>query len=351
MSLGDCTFMYVVLRNTRFERIAINAESLGAILGVTRNQLLDSRLVYLGQEQPIPAADDLVKLVSEQYRLRKWYWGELVLALNYDLQSTIGAFDSYLKKAHVQFLQLSFVRGDELAFVGDILDELAFLNRLSLLTTVAIKQWCESLELALRPSTPQGTSGSVDSLRSLATKAAFLTAQLLDRVEHDLSPALASACDESIYLRATFEARPNVRLTDLLNSLTTQTTLEIAHASAFMHEETGSYIEVVYTTIFSVVALQVLLYLINGCIIQITELKQRIKVLARTDAPKKYADMALGPAQTTSPLMLSLLQGIAKHAKGLPWIGSADLAGMSSRNLKVLEIRSANVNQSSHDRE
>src|SRR5205807_979092 len=129
--------------------VTVSAESIGGIFGITREQLGQFKLSYLGEQEQIPEETDLVDAIYQQYQQRKWYIGQLVLNLNFDLVSTLAAFDEYLALSYKRFRELGFVKGEELDFVGNIVEELAALNRLPLLSVFSLLEWCSHLEEAI----------------------------------------------------------------------------------------------------------------------------------------------------------------------------------------------------------
>lgn len=334
--LGDCSLLYVILRDTTLTRVSINAESAGAIFGLTREQLSQADIIYLGNEQPIPPGSDVLHLITEEYRQRKWHMGQLVLAVNFNLEPTVTAFQRYLSLTRERFAQFGFAKGEELEFLGDLLQELAFLERLPLLTALNILDWCTDLESIIRQSNPDLPERSWDSLRTLASRVALLTNSLLDRLDQ-ASPELQSGeGDRPLCVRATFHEEPSLPLSELLNSISAAVNLG-THKSSLVRAEKGSYVEVVYTTLFSIFALRVFLFLVNGCIIQLTEMKHRAKVLARRHAPKSYKELALSPVQQTSPAILAILSSLTEYTKVLPLLKSPSLSGYLTSNLKSFE--------------
>jgi len=335
--LGDCSLLYVILRDSTLTRVSINAESVGAIFGLTREQLSQANMIYLGNEEPIPPDADIVSLIFEEYRKRRWYMGQLVLAINYNLEPILVAFQKYLSRTRERFAEFGFAKGEELEFLGDLLQELAFLDRLPLLTTFNILEWCTDLESIIRQSNPDLPEKSWDSLRTLASRVSLLTSTLLDRMDRNLPEIESGENDKPLCVRATFYEKPSLPFTELLNLITVAANLNTAHKSSLVRAEKGSYVEIVYTTLLSIYALKIFLFLVNGCIIQLTEMKHRAKVLARVSAPKSYKDLTLSPSQQTSPMILSMLSSLAEYAKVLPALKSPSLSGYLTSNLKSFE--------------
>jgi uncharacterized protein YjbI with pentapeptide repeats len=343
MILGDCTLLYVILRECTLTRVSINAESVGAIFGLTREQLSQANFVYLGNVQSIPPNTDVINLVSEEYRRRKWAIGQLVLAVNFNLASTLSAFDDYLSMSFKMFTELGFAKGDELDFLGDLLQELASLERLPLLVALKVLEWCTNLELAIRQDNKDLPDSSGGALLILASRVSLLANTLLDKLNESFGGLELEENDRILCIKALFNERPALSLTDLLNSISLASTLNITQKSQLIRAENGSYVEIVYTTLFTLLGLKVFLFLVNGCLVQLTEMKHRVRVLARRNAPKSYMDLVLSPSQQASPLVMSLLPGLAKYISELSWLKTSSLSGYSASNIQSLqEVRCEN---------
>jgi hypothetical protein len=145
--------------------------------------------------------------------------------------------------------------------------------------------------------------------------------------------------------RITFDEKPKIAFCELLNALASRS--NIATETRQLRSEYGSYAETIFTTLFTLMALQAFLFLINGCVIQLTELKHRAKVLARRNAPKSYSELALSPVQRTSPAMLSVMTGLTTYVKGLTWLKHPDLSGYAKANIK--NVTAMECNEVSND--
>jgi hypothetical protein len=146
MVLGDCSLLYFIVRNCTLTRVSINAESIGAIFGLSRHQLEELDIIYLGEKQAVPPDADIVELISEEYRRRAWYLGQLVVDINFGTVPTISAFGAYMDRNYERFVELGFAKGEELDFLGDVLHELDSLERLPLISALDLIEWCTSLE-------------------------------------------------------------------------------------------------------------------------------------------------------------------------------------------------------------
>jgi uncharacterized protein YjbI with pentapeptide repeats len=336
IDVGDCTIQYVILRECRLIAIKISAECIGGIFGISREQLNGLDISYLGETENVPPDSELLKLLYEQYLQRKWFIGQLVLNLNAELVSTIAAFDNYLAQSFERFAEFGFAKGDELEFVGDLLEELAAREKLPLLTALNVLDWCTALESAMKQDGLESTESSGDPFHRFLSRAVLLANKLLDQLDRAIPEIPVGESDRIVCIEASFEQKPEVSLSETLNLINRSSPLAITQASRLISARAGSYVEVVLTTLFSVVALQMFIYLLNGCVIQLTELKQRVKTLARKKAPKTYVELALSNTQPGSPLILSLLPGLLAQLKGLPWLKQPSIGGYIASNFKSL---------------
>jgi hypothetical protein len=317
----------------------VSAESIGGIFGITREQLDRFQLSYLGEQEPIPEETDLVDAIYQQYRQRRWYIGQLVLNLNFDLVSTLAAFDEYLSLSYKRFEQLGFVKGEELDFVGNIVEELAALDRLPLLTVFNLLEWCSHLETTIKGGMGDAPKSSSEPFRAFVSRIVLMSNRMIDRLDQATPQIGVEEGDRPLCLEVRFRQKPELSVPDLLNSINQPSALAITQQAKLIEARASSYVEIVLTTLFSVIALQTFIYLINGCVIQLTELKQRIRMLTRKTAPKSYVQLALSNTQHASPLILSALPGLLAHAKGLPWLKVPFLGGYTPTNLtKLTEV-------------
>ena len=337
MTLGDCTFLYVVFRNCALVRVTLNSESVGGIFGLKREQLLECRFIYLGEiQEKLRPEDDVLTLFTEEYHRRRWHIGELVLDLNYGSRSMIEAFSRYFAQTTSRIAEMGFAKGEELEFLAEIIEELAGQERLPFLIIIAALEWCSAVEKLVAPQ-PSDLHKRADMVRLLVTRTVFVSNTLLERLG-ETATCIDGRPDEPIMLKATFETKPSVALVDVMNSLTAASGLTAVQRTRAIRSETGSYFEWVWTTLFSAFGLQVFLFLINGCVVQLTELKYRAKLLVRPGSTRAYSKLALTPVQHASPAIMSVVEQLASFTKHLPWLTGSDLSGYANSNLKSLEV-------------
>jgi hypothetical protein len=293
--------------------------------------------MFLGKQESAPPGFDVVELLSEEYARRQWYIGLLGLDLNFMRTSTVGAFENYFSNSFTRFAEMGFVKGDEIRFVGDVLEELASLDKLPLLTAINVLKWCSLLKAEIKTKT--GGSDIIDkALKTLSNRVGIICGALIEKIETAVPEIQLIENETPVQLKITFREKPEIPFEDFLNSIGSASRLDIQEKSYLISAKSGSYIEIVYTTLFTVFALKIFLFLLNGCIIQITEMKERIHILRRKQAPKSYADLALVPSQQISPTTQLVLQGLLQYAKTLGWLKDPSLLGFETSNIQSMEL-------------
>jgi uncharacterized protein YjbI with pentapeptide repeats len=337
MAVGDCTFMYVILRDCKFQNITINADSIGTIFGFSEEHLRDAKLMFLGKQEAVPDGSDIINLLAEEYVRRQWYIGQLGLNLNFNRTSTIGAFENYFTDSFPRFSEMGFLKGDEIRFVGDVLEELAALEKLPLLTALNVLKWCSSLKSEINTKTAGEATGD-KALNILSNRVRIISTTLIEKIEDAVPEIELNENEMLVHLKITFRERPELPLEEVLNSVGASSKLGIQQRSYFISAKSGSYVEIVFSTLFTVFAFKIFLFLVNGCLIQITEMKERLNILRRKQAPKSYSDLALVPSQQISPTTQMVIQGLLQYAKTLGWLKDPSLLGFEASNVQSLEL-------------
>jgi uncharacterized protein YjbI with pentapeptide repeats len=336
MVLGDCSLLYCIVRNCTLKRVSINAESIGAIFGLRRDQLEQLEIIYLGEKQAIPSDTDIVELINDEYRRRAWYIGQLVIEIGFGTVPTVSAFSAYMDHSRGRFVELGFAKGEELDFLGDVLQELDSLGRLPLLTALDLIEWCTSLESEISLKHPDQSERLQDPLHTFISRVAIIANSLLDKLDASIPKGVFEGPDRSLCVKATFNQKPILPLVKLLDWINSIPALGISEKSRLIEASTGSYVEVVYTTLLTIYALKIFLFHVNGCLVQLTEIRARTDVLLAKRPPKSYLELARNPPPQILPTVRSLLPAFRKKAKSLVSSQEQLLSGYDVPNIESL---------------
>lgn len=332
MALADCTFSYNVMKACNFREVKINAESLGLVYGLSLDNVVGMGLIHLGADENLDVTGDIIPSLVDTYRLRRWHLGVAVLRLNFALTSNVYALDQYLDTVRETGRAGGIIKRDELRFLGTILSDLERNERMPLVSWIAATELVAELVESTGSSTLESEHAG-DSLRALASRLYSIGAEALDRFEQQRLPLASADQDHTVRLTLRFDERPAIPVWEMLNMASGMSGLDVAHESGLLDQRSGSYVEVVRTTLLSAAALQMFLFLLNGCVVQLTELRARASALARKKLPQPYALLATQPRQQLPPFLSAAIHSLAGKMGLIKWLVDPKLKGYTPTNL------------------
>lgn len=331
MTLGDCTFLYNFAKNCTFSDVGINAESLGMVFGLTAHDVAAMRLVFLGQEQRTQPSSEVIPRLVETYQRRRWYLGVAVLRMNFRLTSIAYALSEYLRTLHAPSTPGITIKREELRFLSAILQDLAEERRLPLMSCLDAVETIASLERS--ESDAAERSHRTALVQGVSAQLVLTMTRMLEELDQQRLPIDAVEQDRLVRASLTFHTAPSVSLANLLTQVSIASGLPGSRTSRTIETRIGSYIECVETTLLSVLALQVFLFLVTGCVIRFTELRARVDALRRKRLPPAYITEALQTRQPVPAILVDPLRQLMRHAVTMDWLSDPGLRGYASENL------------------
>lgn len=334
MLLGDCTFLYNILAACKFADCGITIESLGMLYGLDQDALAAMNLVYLGAALPPEFPRD-PRSLRAFYLERKWYFGASIIAISARLASTLYCVRSCLATIADRYAAGHALSIDEIRFLSQLLIELDRSSRLPVQSCLDVLSTTRAI-LDARPTAPNlGVGRDLTALRELSSTAHMHMLGMFDRLEEAIPPdAFMSAVPMAIH--AEFEVQPRVELTQVLreiaNALGAAADLEVRY------ERSGSFETLLIAPAKIAAAFLLLLYLVNGLVIQITILKGRIQQLTHRQLPKQYQDIVRTTANPVPDLLRKPLTRIFELIPHMPWTESEDLGGLSEHNIRSIRV-------------
>jgi uncharacterized protein YjbI with pentapeptide repeats len=332
MALADCTFSYNVMKTCEFQDVKINAESLGLVYGLTLDNVIGMGLIHLGADENLDVTADVIPSLVDTYRLRRWHLGVAVMRLNFGLTSNVYALSEYLNTVREVGHTGGIIKRDELRFLGTILSDLEKSERLPLMSWIAATELIAELADGIGRSSPESDHAG-ESLRALAGRLYSTGAEALGRFDQQRLQLASADRDETVRLVLRFEHRPEISLWEMLNMASAMSGFPVAHESELLDQRSGSYVEVVRTTLLSAAALQMFLFLLNGCVVQLTELRARTAALTRKKIPQPYALLATQQRQQLPPFLSAAIHALAGKMGLVKWLVDPKLKGYSPTNL------------------
>lgn len=341
-TLGDCTFVNHLFIGCRFKGIKINADTFGTYFGVKKTDLSNFDLIFLGSN--VCAAgeiEDIVDALEQEYSRRGWAYQLAMLHLNFRVHSKISSLEEVISALLMPLSKGLPIKKDDGTFLRNVMRELAMQKALPGYSCFKIIEKIESiLDAGSLPAL------SRDSLRAIALDARDLLQEMLIEFEQRCWNISLVETDIPVTSKFTFDFEPEIKVTEVLNRISALSELSISKRPFLIEERRGSFIECVATTIFAVAALQMLLFLLNGCIFQITEARARFEILFSSKLAPPFKRRALGPARELPKWMMTAMQAmITAVSKGAI---STELPnkGFNKDNIKKIQVTSNSIEDS-----
>ena len=346
MTLGDCTFLYNILDHCEYEAVRFDVECVGMVYGLSRKDLLQMGFLYLGEAQEVPPEGDLVQHLVDLYSRRNWSVGLLVMRLNFQITSRVYAIREYFRVLSERLRAGQVLKTDELQFIANIFFDLQVNHRLPFLNVVELLELADAL-IAEDPMTRDDPRTRASLVRFANTLSGILKEMLHDFEDHRIQ--IEALQDRPVELEATFDVRPDLDVAELLNAAADYSRLPVLHRSRTIQTFKGSFVAIVGTTLFTVLSLQILLFLINGCLIQATELKARFRALTGDRLPAHYRSVALSSKQEIPEYLVTPFRQLLGYASQLPWLADPQLKGFTPENLLKLQMSTLEEERSSSE--
>jgi fluoroquinolone resistance protein len=335
MKLGDCTFLNHILNQCSYKNVSINAESIGSLFGISEEDLLSFRLVYLGHSVvDVAGAKGLLDSLETDYEQRHWFFMCEILRLNFRRTPRSIALDACLKAVLWPASLGAPLKAGDITFLEMIVLELFRLRELPALTALTFPELIRSF----RHQITAENLGRSDSLK-LQQLAGRLQGILLELLEHLKSATeRLMVRDKSVTATLVFSEKPASDVVKFLRTLGEASGLRIRGSTRMLREESGSYLLILKTTLVTLAALQTALWLLNGCAAQIIELKTRLRVAAQKHPPKIIRDRVLLPDQHLPKWMAVTIQSIFAKLTADPTSLHQIASEFGPQNLQNIEI-------------
>lgn len=338
MRLADCTFVFNVLSDCEFVGCEMNLESAGFVYGLKESDIRNLALIHLGRPYELPQGAASLAAVLDDYRARRWTLGETILGVSSRQMAPAFAAHRYFEVTMQRIVERGTVNADEITFLQVVFEEMDKEGTLPLISVLEALQWARAAGQLLSERNPSAKAG-VSALYGFGTGVVSILHRQLDAFEDGREAIPNPLRDAPRRVSLTFREKPSMDLVALLTEAGRESGLPVAGETRLLHAGSGSYVEVVATTLLTVWSIQALLYLLNGCLIQVTELRSRAHVLRRPQLPSAYTELASRPHQTMPQPVLMALERLFSWLPGSGVLSRPDLGGLTAEN--VLRIHSS----------
>ena len=328
-SFSDCTSSYSIFEDCSFEDVTINADAIGISFGLTEANLNELKFGFLGQSYGAgvsPGLDEFFK----QYRDRKWLFHAHMLALNFKpavrLQALIGLIDELSDQVRRQ----AGVKRDDVEFLFRVMSHLKRKEQLPFAAAIYAHDAFAALQSEL-----VGLSVEAPAVDYGLQQALYLASGMHDQLSNAMSSFVEQSPENTIVATLTFRDKPSVRTVEYLADVQAVLSDRSGRPQQLEARE-GSWIEVVQMSLGSLFALYVGLYLVNGCLAQLTMVRARTKKLVAKRLPNKFLQAASDPSHELpkpyqgilAKLLMSQISGEAQAKEALAALSRKEVEGL-----------------------
>nr|WP_320144515.1 pentapeptide repeat-containing protein [uncultured Cohaesibacter sp.] len=329
LSFSDCTASYTIFDECSFRDVTINADALGISFGLTETNLNELQFGFLGQSYGAgvtPGLDQFLK----QYRDRNWLFHANMLALNFRPSIRLPAFIALVDELSSQARRSAGLKRDDVEFYFRVMGHLQ--TRQELPFAAAIYAHDEFSKLR------EDIEESADELPTIEyglQQALYLASKMHDRLLEATLPIVRSNPSHLIEATLTYRERPQISTLGYLETVQAISSVQ-DNKPRLLEARQGSWIEIIQISLSSLFALYVALYLVNGCLAQLTMVRARTKKLLAKRLPNKFLRAASDPSHELpkpyqdilTKLLISQISGDAHIRDALAALKHNDVEGM-----------------------
>jgi uncharacterized membrane protein len=309
MTFGDCTFLNQIMSACRYHRVRINVESIGAVYGISESDLLQFGLIYLGQPVvDVVAAKGLLDATENEYYKRRWQFMRDMLRLNFRRVPAVVGLDACLKSLIWPASVGVPLKTSDISFLEMVTEELFLREELPGFVALTLPERIKGFldDAAIH----QVSSKQTLLLRQLASRLRMNLMEMLRSLKEVLERLRVEGKDRRITAKLVFVAKPKLDVAEFMGFLAKAPGLEVRGRTSLVSEAMGSYEVVLETSLMTLVALQVALWLLNGCVVQIIELKSRLRIVSQKRLPKVIRERALLQDQDVPKWIAVVVQNV-----------------------------------------
>lgn len=266
-TLGNCTVLLLEFMKVTFNNCRINAESVGYIFGITKNNLEQLEYIYLGENQEYSNKNNIINDFALTYQDRKWPLAVFIHSINFNLSECNILIEMYFKSINVQMNAGGYLEVDELCFAIDII-----LKQFEQ-SNIGFKQILNTYDLIVQVET------YLHKINGDVKKVLYVKSTLYEFIieQYNFSARTVDSLNiNSVYkITVTYNTKPAVLLSELTTRLENLFTLP--KKTLLIDERKGSYIEVFSTLVGALIGLHSLLFMANKILLQIHNIQVKGK--------------------------------------------------------------------------
>ena len=344
MTLGDSSFYQNILRNCTYENCKINADSLGANIGLTVDDIKKIGYVFLGNDEQISSEYLTPSQINASFETRGWDIHRAVANINFSNPSKTLFFKDLAKVIDsARSNPDTIIKADDIRFISMIVKDW---SRSGYVPLFALATMQDSLLASLELWEAEGgvpmPSSLISSIKSLCYELNSTITLSQDDWEGMIrkSPLSQQNSSDSFVIKVTYLKKPKTSSFDFLNLISTSLVgksddVKSLPAPHLITQGSGSWYEIFSTTVLGVCVVQFVLYGLTGAVIQVQQLTAEIK---KIKADSKHEQLLHPMLPPVFGFMQKAKAGMLKTVLKMLEEDESSFDGIDEENIKSIEI-------------
>lgn len=283
--LGNCSFYDHIFDKCHYNNVIINIDTIGRVFGLTLKDLKNFQYIFLGKVYGY-APEEFFNRLDKIFKSKEWRLQQAIYKYN------VESFTSYEFIIEI-FDTLSFfisnniiVKHDDLLFLANIIDCLKTSHSLPMF---ALYQGLEKLGIYMKYLGKKDYINKEELFREFINKMFFTFNELLaDFAELFPENLEIGVLQRKVLIRIHYDGEKEIDFSQYINDYLKYMGYNDSYYCHLSETKPGSIIEIIVGSIIGVYALQILLYGLNGVIVQLTDMLSKISVIKNKNYQRDF---------------------------------------------------------------
>ena len=300
---GDCSFYQQILKNNKYSDVSINIDSIGQVFGLTLDEIHNFSYVFLGESYGVPLVE-LSDKISKIYLSRNWIIPKIILDYNMEFIDEYKLISDLNVTLCDKVQKNEIIKKSEIDFIIMICNQLYEEEKLPLFALyTGILKLKDTFHKYNEKYHVHVHSSIIYYINSIFELVREMISSLYNNAEYLSQYSL----EERVSLVVRYNSDTNLELYNTLNESAILLNFSENYYTDIESVSKGSIIEIMATCVGAIFLLQVCLYGINGCLIQITDLKSKIEIIKKKNLPRNYVKQSIMGKQQQPEILKVIL--------------------------------------------
>lgn len=286
IKFGNCSFYQQIMLQNQYKEVAINLDSLGQVFGICLEDVMNFKYIFLGNEYGYANPIILEKL-SKIYDSRKWISSKIVFEYNIKKINAFSLIQGLNNELIRKIKEREIIKQTDIDFLMNIINELKEHETLPFfalyLSILDLKEILMQYKDVYFKEIIRMVDHYITAMISLMKDMIF---DIYDNSEYLTSYEQ----NQEILFTIHYKGEENLKIYKIIE----QSSKLFGDSHVVLKEvRQGTIIESLLTTTACIFIFQLCLYGINGCLIQITDMKSKLNLLKKKNLPQDYVKQSM----------------------------------------------------------